>query len=53
MILEEVCGRCKWHEHAWNEHAKEYGDWFCVNLESECYSDCTPYSHTCEDWEEI
>ena len=48
MILEEMCGRCKWHEYAY-----EYYDWACANPASECYSDCTPYSHTCEDWEEI
>ena len=44
-MIEHICGTCKWH------HKDQFGDWHCVNSDSEWCTEWTEYTDTCEEWE--
>lgn len=45
--MDKCCGNCKWHE-----HDEQYGDWVCVNADSENVADFTDYEYSCEEFKE-
>ena len=45
--MRKCCGTCRWRRH---EDISD--DWVCANGESDYCTDCTDYSHCCENWEE-
>lgn len=45
--MKRCCGNCKWHE-----HDELFGDWVCVNADSEYLSDFTGFEDSCEEFEE-
>ena len=47
---EEICGKCKHHKPD-NPYGGDINEWYCVNEDSDNYTDYTEWKDSCENWE--